>query len=179
MLCVAASSRALRTQVMYYQMLVLAFLAAKAFQNVFFGQLRFAELEVGTCARVLDRRVRSGLSLIAVSSQRVYEKSWFAVTETCLAMTIFRDEFNAVFVAQFVLLLAVKMFHWLAQDRVCHKFGCVSFSSLSYLVSNLDRWTTWSKLPTYPRHSMFGWLLSQASSLRLIVSWCSRQQPSY
>jgi len=80
--------------VIYYQLLVLALLAGKMFQRIFFGSIRFAELE------------------------RLYDKTWFAVTETCLAMTIFRDEFNAVFVAQFVLLLAIKMFHWLAEDRV-------------------------------------------------------------
>lgn len=51
-------------------------------------------------------------------SQHLYERSWFAVTETCLAMTIFRDEFDTRFVAIFTLLLFLKIFHWLAQDRV-------------------------------------------------------------
>jgi E3 ubiquitin-protein ligase synoviolin len=37
--------------------------------------------------------------------------------ETCLAMTIFREEFNVHFVVLFVALLFVKMGHWLAQDR--------------------------------------------------------------
>ena len=32
-------------------------------------------------------------------------------------MTIFRDEFTARFAAQFMLLLVIKMFHWLTQDR--------------------------------------------------------------
>jgi hypothetical protein len=33
--------------------------------------------------------------------------------ETCLAMTIFREEFNIKFVVMFVSLLFVKIFHWL------------------------------------------------------------------
>lgn len=62
--------------------------------QVFFGSLRESEIE-----RVNDR-----------ISQ--------AVMETCLAMTIFRDEFNVEFVAMFVTLTFIKVFHWLVQDRV-------------------------------------------------------------
>lgn len=40
--------------------------------------------------------------------------------ETCLAMTIFREEFNTRFVALFVMLLLVKMGHWLSHDRVAY-----------------------------------------------------------
>lgn len=40
------------------------------------------------------------------------------VLETCFAMTIFKDELNFVFLSQFGVLLAVKIMHWLAQDRV-------------------------------------------------------------
>ncbi|TPX37914.1 hypothetical protein SeLEV6574_g07828 [Synchytrium endobioticum] len=65
-----------------------------AAQRLFFGDLRPLEVE------------------------HLYEKSWFAVTETCLAMTIFRDDFDVRFISLFVVLLLVKMFHWLSQDRV-------------------------------------------------------------
>ena len=50
--------------------------------------------------------------------ERLYERTRDAVMETCLAMTIFREEFNSRFVALFVSLLFVKAFHWLYQDRV-------------------------------------------------------------
>ena len=50
--------------------------------------------------------------------QHLYERSWYAVTETCLAMSIFRDDFDAAFIAWFTLLLFLKIFHWLAADRV-------------------------------------------------------------
>ena len=40
------------------------------------------------------------------------------MTETCLAFTVFRDDFSPRFVAQFTLLLFLKCFHWLAEDRI-------------------------------------------------------------
>lgn len=46
------------------------------------------------------------------------ERAWYAITETCLAFTVFRDDFNPKFVALFTLLLFLKSFHWLAEDRV-------------------------------------------------------------
>lgn len=48
----------------------------------------------------------------------MYERSWYAVTETCLAMTIFREEFDLQFIVVFTTLLFLKIFHWLSQDRV-------------------------------------------------------------
>merc|ERR1719167_1196745 len=42
----------------------------------------------------------------------------YAVTETCLAFTVFKDDFSPKFVALFTLLLFLKSFHWLAEDRV-------------------------------------------------------------
>lgn len=50
--------------------------------------------------------------------QHLIERSWYTVTETCLAFTVFRDDFSPRFVAQFTLLLFLKCFHWLAEDRI-------------------------------------------------------------
>ena len=50
--------------------------------------------------------------------QRLHERAWYAVTESLLALTIFRDEFDTSFVILFVSLLFFKVFHWLAADRV-------------------------------------------------------------
>eukprot|EP00126_Sphaerothecum_destruens_P006962 Sdes_comp19614_c0_seq1m11360 len=69
-------------------------LFGKFLKRLFFGQLRPSEVE------------------------QLYERSWYAVTETCLAMTIFRDEFTIRFVVMFTVLLFVKIFHWLCKDRV-------------------------------------------------------------
>ena len=74
--------------------LVLALMVGKGLQTIFFGRLRAIEVD------------------------HLYERAWYAVTETCLAMTIFREEFDTRFFLFFTLLLAVKIFHWLAQDRV-------------------------------------------------------------
>ncbi|CAH2325212.1 E3 ubiquitin- ligase synoviolin [Pelobates cultripes] len=80
--------------VIYIQAFVLVFLLGKFMGKVFFGQLRAAEME------------------------HLLERSWYAVTETCLAFTVFRDDFSPRFVALFTLLLFLKCFHWLAEDRV-------------------------------------------------------------
>lgn len=80
--------------VIYLQALVLVVLMGKVMRKLFFGQLRAAELE------------------------HLIERSWYAVTETCLAFTVFRDDFSPKFVALFTLLLFQKCFHWLADDRV-------------------------------------------------------------
>lgn len=53
-----------------------------------------------------------------VCRQHLMERSWYAVTETCLAFTMFRDDLSPKFVALFTLLLFLKSFHWLAEDRV-------------------------------------------------------------
>ncbi|CDH56792.1 zinc finger protein [Lichtheimia corymbifera JMRC:FSU:9682] len=74
--------------------LILAICFGKALQALFFGTLRAIEVE------------------------HLYERSWYAVSETCLAMTIFREEFNLQFVIVFTTLLFLKIFHWLCQDRV-------------------------------------------------------------
>ncbi|XP_061690036.1 E3 ubiquitin-protein ligase synoviolin isoform X2 [Syngnathoides biaculeatus] len=80
--------------VLYIQAFVLVFLLGKFMRKVFFGQLRAAEME------------------------HLIERSWYAVTETCLAFTVFRDDFSPRFVALFTLLVFLKCFHWLAEDRV-------------------------------------------------------------
>ena len=80
--------------VLYLQAFVLVILMGKLIRKIFFGQLRAAEME------------------------HLIERSWYAVTETCLAFTVFRDDFSPLFVALFTLLLFLKCFHWLAEDRV-------------------------------------------------------------
>lgn len=72
--------------------------------------------------------------------QHLIEKSWYAVTETCLAFTVFRDDFSPRFVALFTLLLFIKCFHWLVEDRVdyvsytfCYEFLYYSFLSMNFI----------------------------------------------
>jgi len=80
--------------VLYIQAFVVVMLLGKMMRKVFFGQLRAAEME------------------------HLMERSWYAVTETCLAFTVFRDDFSPKFVSLFTLLLFLKGFHWLAEDRI-------------------------------------------------------------
>ncbi|KAH7730764.1 HRD-1 protein [Aphelenchoides avenae] len=80
--------------VMYFQGAVLSYLLFSFFRWIFLGQLRAAEIE------------------------HAQERVWHAVMETCLAFTVFRDDFSPKFVVQFVVLFFVKAFHWLSEDRV-------------------------------------------------------------
>jgi len=80
--------------VLYLQAFVVVIITGKFMRKLFFGQLRAAETE------------------------HLIERSWYAVTETCLAFTVFRDDFSPRFVALFTVLLFLKCFHWLAEDRI-------------------------------------------------------------
>jgi E3 ubiquitin-protein ligase synoviolin len=50
--------------------------------------------------------------------EQLYEKAWFAITETALAMTVFREEFGGWFLVMFVALLAGKVWGWIGDGRV-------------------------------------------------------------
>ncbi|KAM3716413.1 E3 ubiquitin-protein ligase synoviolin [Dirofilaria immitis] len=80
--------------VMYVQGLVIAYMIFQIIRKLFFGELRAAEYE------------------------HLSERTWHAIMETCLAFTVFRDDFSPRFVMQFVFLLFIKLFHWLSEDRV-------------------------------------------------------------
>ncbi|KAF8428324.1 hypothetical protein EV426DRAFT_587355 [Tirmania nivea] len=67
-------------------------------------------------AHILQRILYGPLRDLEVES--LYEKAWYAITETCLAMTIFRDEWNVGFVLCFAGLLFAKGFCWLSSGRV-------------------------------------------------------------
>ncbi|KAI0790879.1 hypothetical protein C8Q75DRAFT_865544 [Abortiporus biennis] len=74
--------------------LLLALVSGRVMQRIFFGPLQPREVE------------------------RLYDQTWMFVTESLLAFTIFRDEFDIPFVLMFGFLLFVKCFHWLLADRV-------------------------------------------------------------
>lgn len=80
--------------VIYVQVLILAFLGTKLLQKVFFGTLQQEETD------------------------HLYERLWFTTTETCLAFTVFKNDFNNNFIALLTLLLVLKSFHYLAEKRV-------------------------------------------------------------
>ncbi|CAF0920090.1 unnamed protein product, partial [Rotaria sordida] len=80
--------------VLYIQAFVFVILFGKLIQRIFLGQLR------------------------AIETEHLYDRAWFSITETCLAFTVFRDDFSPRFVALFGILLFLKCFHWLIEDRV-------------------------------------------------------------
>lgn len=80
--------------VIYIQFFVIVLMLGKLLRKIFLGTLRAAEFE------------------------QLMERFWYALTETCLAFTVFRDDFNPRFVALFTVLLFLKSFHWLAEERV-------------------------------------------------------------
>ena len=53
-----------------------------------------------------------------IEEEHLYENGWYSISEIFLAMTIFREEFDTRFVFFFCLLLSMKIFHWLAKDRL-------------------------------------------------------------
>lgn len=67
--------------------------------------------------RLLSLQIFFG-TLRAAEFEHLMERFWYALTETCLAFTVFRDDFNPKFVALFTVLLFLKSFHWLAEERV-------------------------------------------------------------
>ena len=70
------------------------------------------------CTLVLGlQRVFYG-PLRAIEVEQLYEKAWFAITETCLAMTIFREEVGGWFLVMFVALLIGKVWGWIGEGRV-------------------------------------------------------------
>jgi E3 ubiquitin-protein ligase synoviolin len=64
------------------------------FKHLFFGDLRPIEYE------------------------HMFERLWIFLTESLLALTIFRDDFSASFLALYSALVFLKCFHWISADRV-------------------------------------------------------------
>lgn len=57
-------------------------------------------------------------TLRAVEVEQLTERAWFAITETCLAMTIFREEIGAWFLVMFTSLVTGKVWGWIGDGRV-------------------------------------------------------------
>ena len=90
------------------QVIVLTLLAGRSAKAVFLGSLREAEVEL------------------------LHENARYAVTETCLALTVFREELTTRVFALFTALLFAKVFHWLAHARVEHVEHAPQTSTLQH-----------------------------------------------
>lgn len=74
--------------------LFLGVLLGVGFKLLFFGDLRPVEYE------------------------HMFERLWIFLTESLLALTIFRDDFSVSFIALYSMLVFLKCFHWISADRV-------------------------------------------------------------
>ncbi|KAG4302804.1 hypothetical protein PCK1_000964 [Pneumocystis canis] len=81
-------------QVLINMCLFLATIFGKLIQRIFFGPLHASEIE------------------------HLYERTWYSITETCVAMTIFRNNFDTMSIVVFVILIFLKTLHWLCLDRL-------------------------------------------------------------
>ena len=86
--------------------------------KIFFGTLRQAETE------------------------NLMERTWYAIIDTCLAFTMFRDDLSPGFVAAFTIFFMLKGFHWLCEDRVdfMERKGLNTLFTL-----NIDHYNLWPK----------------------------------
>ncbi|PKS11677.1 hypothetical protein jhhlp_001828 [Lomentospora prolificans] len=56
--------------------------------------------------------------LRAVEVDQLSDRAWVAITETCLAMTIFREEIGAWFLVMFTALVTGKVWGWIGDGRL-------------------------------------------------------------
>nr|XP_039263865.1 E3 ubiquitin-protein ligase synoviolin B-like [Styela clava] len=132
--------------VLYIQAFVFVLLLGKLMRKVFFGQLRPAETE------------------------HLIERSWYAVTDTCLAFTMFRDDFSPRFVASFTFLLFLKCFHWLAEDRVDYMERS-PIITLLFKFRVLSLLSLLSILDAYFVNSSYETTLSKGASVQLVFGF--------
>jgi E3 ubiquitin-protein ligase synoviolin len=78
--------------------------------------VNFVYLIYGVFVYGLQRVLYGPLRPIEV--EQLAEKAWFAITETCLAMTIFREEIGAWFLVMFTALVTGKVWGWIGDGRV-------------------------------------------------------------
>ncbi|KAL6715707.1 E3 ubiquitin-protein ligase hrd1 [Lecanora helva] len=73
---------------------------------------------LGVCTGMIGLQKLFYGPLRPIEVEQLYEKAWFAITETCLAMTIFREEVGGWFLVMFVCLLVGKVWGWIGEGRV-------------------------------------------------------------
>lgn len=81
--------------------------------TILYSQLFILVLSFG----VLCKKLFFG-TLRQIEFEQLVEKYWFAFSETFVAFAVFRDEMDMRFIGFFVILLFLKAFHWLAEERI-------------------------------------------------------------
>uniref|UniRef100_A0A0K0FL20 RING-type E3 ubiquitin transferase n=1 Tax=Strongyloides venezuelensis TaxID=75913 RepID=A0A0K0FL20_STRVS len=132
--------------VLYAQIAVIIYLIYELIKKILFGSLRVEEVE------------------------HVYEHCWHAIMETCLAFTIFRDDFTAKHVMLFVLLLLIKSFHWLCENRVDYMERSPVIST-TFHVRILTTLTLLALFDSYSCSDAFFNVVANGSSVYLIFGF--------
>jgi len=105
-------AHAIYTRKQFYPAVI--YLATSKFSILVFGNLMF------TLVTIMGKAAKSLFfgPLRDIEVEHMYDRSWTALVEMCIAMTIFREEFSVRFVALVTVLFFVKIFHWLTQHRL-------------------------------------------------------------
>lgn len=126
-------------------------------------------------------------SLRPIELETLVDRSWVTVTDTLLIMTVFRDDFNARFIAYFSILLFVKVFHWLAEARISYFEQTPHVSISSHCrISAMLLWllaidvcfflfsvvSLMEKMPSSMILFAFEYLLLAFSGLTIILHYC-------
>lgn len=90
-------------------LLALAIFVGRVGRFLFLGQLREVEVEL------------------------LFERAKYTITETCLALTIFRNELTPPIIALFGTLLFLKAFHWLSSSRLDYLDQVMPVSSWTHV----------------------------------------------
>jgi E3 ubiquitin-protein ligase synoviolin len=112
--------------IMGNMVVALTLLLGKISNSLFLGTLRENEIEL------------------------LVERSKYTFTETCLALTVFRNELSPAILALFGALLFLKAFHWLSSSRLDYMEQVMPVSivthlrliSLIIILAVLDTWIT-------------------------------------
>eukprot|EP00945_MAST-04E_sp_MAST-4E-sp1_P008832 g8832.t1 len=129
-------------------------LTFKLVRSVFLGKLRDAEYEL------------------------LVENSKYAFTETCLALTYFRDELNLKVAGLFIALLVSKIFHWLCKERLAYMESTqntpvlkhIRLFALKFLLLTVDMAFVHVALNSIRAHGPSVWLLFGFEFLCLVIN---------
>ena len=108
----AAIYHAIVTKQQFYSILI--YLSTSKINVLILGNLVFWLILI--VGNIISKLFLGKLSQDEIS--HVYDKAKFGITETALALTIFREELNLKLLGLFLILLVIKVFHWLSQLRV-------------------------------------------------------------
>ncbi|CAH8484881.1 unnamed protein product [Schistosoma turkestanicum] len=95
--------------ILLFQCVVLLFLLVKALTYAFFGRLQRAEVD------------------------NLVSQSWYAFFDMCLVFAFFQNELGVEFLFLFAILLFVRAFHWLIEERVDYMERSPVISALFHL----------------------------------------------